>query len=210
MTSKPQGGWQFVNISEPKRQKKDEAIRKVIRANAMRDFRRKQKEERLAMGQACRKPSANEGRRVRHPDRTEELEELTTVSQHPIPRRLGDKPARDEPVVMGDPQLLQLARNLDLTSLAELTNKDEEQLVEQEEQHTLTPAANVNSICNGGVALSQNPSKAKSPSNPRTFLDSGTDPFNASPVIVNRRYVNRDLNITVWSDLEANTCLDSK
>ena len=206
MASKPLGGWQFVNISEPKKQKKDEAIRKVVRANAMRDFRKKQKEERQAAGQTRRKPSANEGRPVRPLHGTGKPEESTVVSQYSVPKRRADKPMRNEACFFGAPQLKQLLHNLDSMSLAELTMEYEEGFAHQEEPYTSTLGVNVSSLYDGGTAFSRNLSKAKLPSNPRTLLDSGVDPFNASPIFGNPRYVMENFNRVVLYVSKANVC----
>ena len=176
MASNRQGGWQFVNISEPKRQKKDEAIRKIVRANAMRDYRKKQREERQPAIQADRKPRANEGRPVRHFPGTEKPEESTVVSQCSVSEALDDRPWQDLAYVIGTAQLQQLLRDLDSMSLAEITIESEDELAKQ--SHDPRPE--------GGLPFWQG---AKFSVNPKTLLDSGTDPFSALPVFGNPRCV---------------------
>ena len=188
MAGEPQGGWQFVNIVEPKKQKKDEDIRKLVRANAMRDFRKKQKEERQAAAHARGQPNNkdhNAARRHHHTD----SDELEIVSQRPVSVCRNDKPWRDEAYFYGAAQLKQLLHNLESMSMDELNTTYEEELAEHIQQTSSYPDTNMNTLREAGWVFSSEFPAAEPVVNPKTLLDSGADPFNAAPVFGNARYV---------------------
>ena len=174
-----------MNISEPKKQKKDEEIRKLVRANAMRDFRKKQKEERQAAAYARGRADTSEQISADRHDRTES-EEVEIITEQAVSRR-NSKPSRDEAYYYGAAQLKQLLKNLESMSMNELEMTYEEEMAEHIQQISLYPGANNNALRETDWVFSSEFPAAESLVNPRTLLDSGIDPFNAAPIFGNAR-----------------------
>ena len=196
----PPGEWQFININEPKKQKKDEAIRRIVRANAMRDFRRKQKDERQALAQAHAELRGCEGYVTQQPEEAvESLEapQLAVDLQYFIPEYmpgfLGDERLSDKVYDLCAWELKQLLGNLESMSLTELTRNNEAMMAQQVQEKITDPPMEHRSPFARPKQLwcmdSKGPVKRKVTANPNTLLDSASDPFNAMPISGNRRYV---------------------
>ena len=194
MAVQPPDGWQFVNISEPKKQKKDETIRKTVRANAMRDFRRKQKEERQASTQTHAHPHAHKADEARKSDvPPEALAILQYAMPESMPGFLGDDRLHEGALGLCCAEMRQLLGNLESMSLTELTAKNEEELARQAEQQVFDPSTAPEWFPDESSVLSRRISRGlvqqKIATNPSTLLDSGVEPFNAMPALGNARYV---------------------
>lgn len=203
MAVQPLGRWQFVNINQPKKQKKDESIRRIVRANAMRDFRRKQKNEKYVSAQTRAKPRIREAHVTECPKKVIESCEapkLATPPQCFIPEYmlgfLGDERPSEDAYNLCSLQLKELLGSLEALSLTELTIRNEEELAQQARQQVFDPSTapewlpvksrKLSSMDSTGLA------KQRFAADPRSFLDIGGDPFNTMPVSSTSRYVSKN------------------
>ena len=183
MDSKPTGGWQFVNISEPK---KDDDIRRMVRANAMRYFRKKQKQERQASskvrGKVAAKSEATPLDRVNHSTEPSTSPEPRVVQQTPE-----DEMRREDLYPLWPDELSQTLGNLDTMSLGLWKERyvRAEELVQTVDKR-LTDPSRRNDLSvwepDGDEGFGRMPAQRRLGARPQTLLDAEhIDQFNYLP-----------------------------
>ena len=197
MAYQPPGGWHFININEPKKQKKDKSIRKIIRANAMRDFRRKQRDERQALAEAHPEVRECEG----HTDRCYNgaMESLgapeMVADPQPflpefMPDFLRDERLSNEAYNLCGGELGELLGDLESMTLMELIKKKEDEVERQALHNVLDESfATGQPIVPPGKLPCMEVVNRNLKAEPTTLLDYAGDPFSALPISDNKRYV---------------------
>ena len=159
--------WQFINLNQPK-ESKNEDVRRVIRANAQRDFRRKQRQQAI------------------HKHRKSLSNGTSTSNQSAELFRTPDGAQREEGQVLWHAALGEPLAELQELTPYELSNRTET-IPNPDCTAALWPP--YSALGNGTSEDNSHSGDSYRPVSPKTPLDpASVDPFNALPVQADTKY----------------------